>query len=94
MTDDISTIKPVNFRSINVFKDATTAYCGTCGTSGVIVIDTKYWQKYKSLNISNIASFMISPWLTLRNLLPDAERNVSYIILGRISLSFLPWQCP
>lgn len=94
MADDISTIKPVNFKSINVLKDAIAAYCGTCGTSGVIVIDTKYWHKYKSFNISNIVSFMISFWLTLRDMLPDAERNVSYIILGRISLSFLPWQCP
>ncbi len=38
--DDISSLEPVNIRSINVLKDASAAYYGTRGTNGVIVIET------------------------------------------------------
>ncbi|MCU0458327.1 MAG: TonB-dependent receptor plug domain-containing protein [Bacteroidales bacterium] len=40
--DDISTIEPVNIRSVNVLKDAAAAYYGTRGTNGVIIIETKF----------------------------------------------------
>ncbi len=38
--DDISSIEPVNIRSINVLKDASAAYYGSRGTNGVILIET------------------------------------------------------
>jgi TonB-dependent SusC/RagA subfamily outer membrane receptor len=38
--DDISSLEPVNIKSINVLKDASAAYYGTRGTNGVIVIET------------------------------------------------------
>ncbi len=38
--DDISSLEPVNIKSINVLKDAAAAYYGTRGTNGVIVIET------------------------------------------------------
>lgn len=38
--DDISTLEPVNIRSINVLKDASAAYYGSRGTNGVILIET------------------------------------------------------
>ncbi|MEZ5018919.1 MAG: TonB-dependent receptor plug domain-containing protein [Bacteroidales bacterium] len=40
--DDISTIEPVNIRSVNVLKDAAASYYGTRGTNGVIVIETRF----------------------------------------------------
>lgn len=40
--DDISTIEPVNIRSINVLKDAAAAYYGSRGTNGVILIETHF----------------------------------------------------
>jgi TonB-dependent SusC/RagA subfamily outer membrane receptor len=40
--DDISTIEPVNIRSINVLKDAAAAYYGSRGTNGVILIETRF----------------------------------------------------
>ena len=38
--DDISSIEPVNIRSISVLKDASAAYYGSRGTNGVILIET------------------------------------------------------
>jgi TonB-dependent SusC/RagA subfamily outer membrane receptor len=38
--DEISSIEPVNIRSINVLKDASAAYYGSRGTNGVILIET------------------------------------------------------
>jgi TonB-dependent SusC/RagA subfamily outer membrane receptor len=38
--EDISSLEPVNIKSINVLKDASAAYYGTRGTNGVIVIET------------------------------------------------------
>ncbi len=40
--EDISTIEPVNIRSINVLKDAAAAYYGSRGANGVIIIETKF----------------------------------------------------
>ncbi len=40
--DDISTIEPVNIRSITVLKDAAAAHYGTRGSNGVIIIDTHF----------------------------------------------------
>lgn len=39
--DDISTIDPVNIKSVNVLKDAAAAYYGSRGTNGVILIETR-----------------------------------------------------
>jgi len=38
---DISSISPVNVKSIDVLKDASASFYGTRGTNGVIIIETK-----------------------------------------------------
>lgn len=40
--DDISTIEPVDIRSINVLKESAAAYYGSRGTNGVILIETRF----------------------------------------------------
>ncbi len=40
-TNDISTLEPVNIRTINVLKDAAAAHYGTRGSNGVILIETR-----------------------------------------------------
>jgi TonB-dependent SusC/RagA subfamily outer membrane receptor len=40
--DDITSVEPVNIRSVNVLKDAAAAYYGSRGTNGVIIIETRF----------------------------------------------------